>query len=295
MKKTYFLALVLLSLMAGCHSVRERADESLDIDVMSFNIRYGTARDGENIWDNRKKQVSDVIRQYSPDVLGLQEALRFQIDEIRTSLPEYGETGLGRDGGSEGEYSAILYRIDRFNVDESGTFWLSDTPEVPSTHWGNRIRRICSWARFFDKQSGAAFYFYNTHLDHKSQPSREKSVRLIVDFIQKRTHQDPFVLAGDFNAGEDNPAIKYLKGKGNMADTFRVLHPDAKDVGTFNGFQGISDGPKIDTIFVGPSTSILQASIVRTEEEGRYPSDHFPVTASLRFEANGKMNAGDSP
>lgn len=284
MKKTYFLALVLLALlMAGCYTVREDAAESFDVDVMSFNIRYGTTRDGENHWDNRKGQVIDVIRQYSPDVLGLQEALRFQMDEIRKSLPQYGETGVGRDGGTEGEYSAILYRLDRFDVYESGTFWLSDTPEVPSTHWGNRIRRICSWARLLDRQSGLAFYIYNTHLDHRSQPSREKSVRLIVDFIQKRTHPDPFVLTGDFNAGEDNPAIEYLKGKGKMADTFRILHPEAEVVGTFNGFKGRSNGPKVDCIFVSPSVTTLHASIVRTEKEGRYPSDHFPVTANLQF------------
>lgn len=284
MKKIYLLLLTFFVLLsAGCNTIGDKTSEPLDIDVMSFNIRYGTAQDGENHWNNRKELVSDVIRDYLPDVLGLQEALRFQIDEIRKNLPEYDETGVGRDGGTKGEYSAILYRIDRFDVDESGTFWLSDTPEVPSTNWGNSIRRICTWTRLLDKQSGSAFYFYNTHLDHKSQPSREKSVRLIVEFIQKRTHQDPFVLTGDFNAGENNAAIKYLKGEGNVVDTFRILHPEAKEVGTFNGFRGLSDGPKIDYIFVTPSTLTLQASIVRMEQEGRTPSDHFPVTAKIRF------------
>ncbi len=285
MKKIYLLLLTFFVLLsAGCRTIGEKTAEPLDVDVMSFNIRYGTASDGENHWNNRKELVREVIRDYLPDVLGLQEALRFQIDEIRKNLPEYDETGVGRDGGTKGEYSAILYRIDRFDVDESGTFWLSDTPEVPSTNWGNSIRRICTWTRLLDKQSGSAFYFYNTHLDHKSQPSREKSVRLIVEFIQKRTHQDPFVLTGDFNAGENNAAIKYLKGEGNVVDTFRILHPEAKEVGTFNGFRGLSDGPKIDYIFVNPSTSsTLHASIVRTEQEGRNPSDHFPVTAKIRF------------
>ena len=256
---------------------------------MSFNIRYGLADDGVDSWENRKGLVSEVIRQHSPDVIGLQEALRFQIDEIRAVLPQYGLIGIGRDGGEEGEYSAILYRTERFKSDTSNTFWLSDTPASPSAHWGNNYRRICTWARLIEKSSGLAFYVYNTHLDHESQPSRENSVRLIANLIQERRNPDPFVLTGDFNAGEDNPAITYLKGKGDvpeasplpLVDTFRKRHPEAKDVGTFNGFHGQTNGPKIDYIFVTPDIRILDAAIVRTEQEGHYPSDHYPLTARI--------------
>ena len=152
----------------------------LQLRVMSFNIRYGTADDGENRWENRREMVFDVIRNYQPDVVGLQEALRFQIDQIREALPEYGELGVGRnDGKIKGEYAAILYRTARFNVDESSTFWFSDTPDVPnSKHWGNKTTRICTWARLTEKKSSKSFYFYNMHLDHRSQQSREKSVVL---------------------------------------------------------------------------------------------------------------------
>ncbi len=293
MRTTYYalMLLILALLSAGCQTIGKKGEESPSIDVMSFNIRYGLANDGENSWEHRKGLVCDVIGRHSADIIGLQEALRFQIDEIIKCFPQYGMIGLGRDGDENGEYSAILYRTERFDVDASNTFWLSDTPAVPSAHWGNNYLRICTWARLVDLQSGAAFYIYNTHLDHESQSSREKSVRLIAQFIQERAHQDPVVLTGDFNAGEDNPAITYLTGKGvaatpspiPVADTFRLLHPDEKDVGTFNSFREETNGPKIDYIFVSPDIRSLDASIVRTAQDGRYPSDHFPVTARVRL------------
>ena len=262
-----------------------------EVDVMSFNIRYGTAGDGANKWDARKDLVSDVIRNNSPDVLGLQEALRFQIDEIRKSLPAYGEIGEGREGGELGEYSAVLYNRKRFDVDSFGTFWLSDTPDEPSKHWGNVCIRICTWVRLIDRKTKAGLYLYNTHLDHKSQPSRERSVRLISQRIRQRQHNDPFVLTGDFNAGEDNPAILYLKGGDVvdkqipllMVDSFRLLHSKEKTVGTFNGFKGVTNGAKIDYIFVQPGVDVISAEILRPPSGKPCPSDHFPVTAKLRF------------
>lgn len=293
MKKKYCLALVTVALLnSGYGMSLSEKTQPLDLRVMTFNIRTGFAEDGENHWDLRKEFVCDVIREYAPDVLGVQEACRFQLDAFNEHLPAYGEVGIGRDGGSEGEYSSILYLKNRFEVSESGTFWLSDTPAIPSAHWGNQYRRICTWARLIDKQSARAFYVYNTHLDHQSQPARERSIQLIMQHINARSHPDPFVLTGDFNAGEDNPVIGYLKGDGTfdapnplpVIDSFRALHPDDQVVGTSHRFTGISNGPKIDYIFVQPSTRVLAAAIVRTNRKDRYPSDHYPVTAQLRFE-----------
>ena len=271
----------------------------LELRVMSFNIRYGSANDGENRWENRREMVFDVFRNHHPDIVGLQEALDFQIAEIRKALPAYAEIGVAReDGKTEGEYSAILYRLDRFDVDESGTFWLSDTPEVPgSSHWGNACVRICTWARFAEKKSGKAFYLYNTHLDHVSQPSREKSAVLLAQRVHNRKHLDPLIVTGDFNAGEHNPVVTYLKGKTSlsgldgresnnsvpMVDTFRVLHPDIKDVRTGHGFRGSRQGNKIDYVFAPPDIKVLEAQILHDNIDGRYPSDHFPVTARLRL------------
>jgi endonuclease/exonuclease/phosphatase family metal-dependent hydrolase len=293
MKRTCCLPVATLALfMAGCFMIPTKRERPLDIRVMTFNIRNGLAKDGENHWDLRRDFVSDVIREYAPDVLGLQEAFRFQLDELNKSLPEYGELGTGRDGGTAGEYSAILYRKDRFDVEESGTFWLSETPSEPSAHWGNTCRRVCTWARLAEKSSARSLYIYNTHMDHQSQPSREKGARLIMKHIQERTHQVPFVLMGDLNVGEDNPVVEYLKGISKdtdvspipVVDSFRILYPDEKAVGTYNRFNGYSDGSKIDYIFVTPGTRTLEAGIVRTNREGRYPSDHYPVTAQLRFD-----------
>ena len=319
-KVSFLLAIVfgLLMVLALCscrcvkHTcVDQPAEDNLQLRVMSFNIRYGTANDGENRWENRCEMVFDVLHDNKPDVVGLQEALRFQIDQIRKALPEYGQVGVGRnDGKTKGEYTAILYLTERFSVDESATFWLSNTPAVPgSRHWGNSIPRICTWARMVEKKTGRAFYIYNTHLDHKSQPSRERSVVLLTSRINDRRYLEPCVVTGDFNAGENNPAILYLKGKialstedkgkfSNpvpMLDTFRLLHPGAQEVGTFNRFGGRRNGEKIDFIFVPPGVRLLEAEIIRTERNGRYPSDHFPVSARFSLPATakpGRINAG---
>src|SRR5688572_24533450 len=141
-----------------------------DLRVMSFNIRYGTARDSIDSWPHRREMVFDVMRSFDADIMGLQEALRFQLDEVGAALPAYAELGVGRDDGkTAGEYSAILYRRGRFDVLDQGTFWFSDTPATPgSASWGNRITRICTWARLRDRTGGRTFYVYNLHLDHES-------------------------------------------------------------------------------------------------------------------------------
>jgi len=255
--------------------------------VMTFNIRYGTARDGDNAWPLRRDAVVEVIDTFGAAVLGVQEALRFQLDELGAALPRYQEIGVGRtDGIEDGEYAAILIDRSRLEVLEQETFWFSDTPTVPgSASWGNSIPRICTWARLRDRVSGDSFYIYNVHWDHQSQPSRERSAELLLERIADRdAAEDPVLVTGDFNAGESNAAFKLLvetPGVG-LADTFRALHPDAEGVGTFNGFEGTTSGDKIDAVLVSPGWEVLEAAIVRASPQGRYPSDHFPVTATVR-------------
>jgi len=264
---------------------------------MSFNLRYGTADDGENSWPLRKELVFGVVGDYAPDVLGVQEALRFQLDEIGGRFADYGEVGVGRDDGVHaGEYAAILFRKAGLELLEDGTFWLSDTPDVPgSTSWGNSIPRICTWARFAERNSETKFYVYNVHLDHESQVSRERSVESLAAFIASRGHDEPYIVTGDFNAGEDNSAMRYLRGEIRRAnslgieaprspglrDTYRVLHADRTGVGTFNGFDGTTTGEKIDAILVSHVWEVQHAAIVRTAQDNRYPSDHFPVVATV--------------
>jgi endonuclease/exonuclease/phosphatase family metal-dependent hydrolase len=271
--------IMLLLGLAPMHSTQPDA-----LTVMCFNIRYGTANDGENSWPNRNHLVMQVFENRQASIVGVQEALAFQLEEITDAHPHYGVIGVGRDDGkTKGEYAAIIYDTHAFAVDVSGTFWLSDTPEVvASISWGNSITRICTWARLIDRDSGDAVYVFNAHYDHRSQESREQSSRLILDRIVDRTHNDPVILMGDFNAGESNPAITLLIDSG-LIHTYREIHPEETAIGTFNAFRGDSDGEMIDHILVSPGMKVLDADIDRTNDNGRYPSDHDPVWATIEL------------
>lgn len=255
---------------------------SAPIDVMTFNIRYGTADDKDNRWEVRKSRTLKALQKRHPAIVGLQEALDFQVDDLRKALKGYQAVGVGRDDGkSAGEYSAILYDASRFRVLRTDTFWLSDTPEiVASKTWGNNITRICTWAYFQDLKTGRYFYHFNTHLDHQSQPSREASAALILEKIKRRGTNDPVVFTGDFNVGEDNPVATVVKG-GGFLDTFRVLHPDAQNVGTFNGFRPECGKDKIDYIWVDSRWTVKSAEIVLDKVNGFWISDHVPVIATI--------------
>ncbi len=271
---------------AGARGGPAAVPPAAPLDVMTFNIRYGTATDGPDAGPARRDLLFQVLRDAAPDVVGLQEALRGQLDEIRAALPGYGEAGVGRDDGlAAGEYAAILFRTARLALVQSGNFWLSDTPEVPgSRSWGNNVTRICTWVRLEDRASGAPLYVFNTHLDHESQISRERSAALLVERARRIAGGAPVLVTGDFNAGEDNPAVEAMRRAG-FVDTYRALHPADSAVNTYHAFRGTTDGPKIDFVFASPGWRPLEAAIVRTSREGRYPSDHFPVTARLAWPA----------
>ena len=281
--KEFLLVLILFPLQSFV--------SAFEIDALSFNIRFDTSKDGENAWPNRKEMVGQWVKSESPDVIGLQEALRHQIDDIKKIATAYSEYGVGRDDGkSRGEHCTILYFKKRFSLDKSdcGTFWLSDTPEkIASKSWGNEIPRICTWARFIEKKTDKGFYVYNVHYDHRSQPSRLGASELIIQRISKRKRSyEPIILMGDFNASENNPAIKIFKDEPlNLVDTFRVVKPDEKMVKTFHGFRGGSfSGGKIDHVFMLPKMGkVSSAEIVRFNKDKRYLSDHYPVRAKLSF------------
>jgi len=267
--------------------------------VMSFNIRYGSAKDGKNSWKYRRDQVIGILKDHKADIIGLQEALRFQLDEIEAGLSGYAKIGLGRDDGdTSGEYSPIFYKKSRFTVGKSGTLWFSDTPLIPgSKHWGNRHPRIFTFAALTDKTSGSTFLIYNVHLDHANSDSRWKSVSFLYDHIKEnKTFKNSLIIMGDFNSGENSAVIRYMLGKENffrsknpdhknrlpMKDSFRSVHPNGMG-GTFHMFWGKSFGPKLDYIFVSPDTPVKAANIIRSNINGRYPSDHFPITADIEL------------
>jgi endonuclease/exonuclease/phosphatase family metal-dependent hydrolase len=281
----------------------------LNLNVMSFNIRRGTAKDGRNHWTFRRNRVRELLNHYRPDVLGLQEALDFQISEISAMLPGYERVGIGNLGGSKGLHTAIFYDAVRFVPSAGGTFWFSDTPDVPgSKGWGNIIPRTCTWTRLIEKDSEQAFYFYNVHLDHISRRSRKNSVVVLTRFIHTRSSPDPFVLTGDFNARENSTPIKYLKGKiplriktkGSVSnpeplmDTFRARYPNLRNVATFHGFGKYFFRLKLDYIFVPPSVRIQDAKIIQPQWKKYYPSDHFPLLTHIGLSViTDSANSGD--
>ena len=289
LKRILFLRLHLsfLSIFTGCLSLLAADQGNLDVRVMSFNIRNSHAND----WEARKGLVYEVIGDYAPDVLGSQEANSFQLEELSNEFPQYGKVGEGSMGGSKGQHSAILFLEERFKLTDSGSFWLSENPTQPSKSWRSAHHRICTWVELLGRKTDRTLYVYNTHMDDGSREARENGSRMIMEHIQGKVQAAPFVFMGDFNAREDSEALKIIKGNSEarqnpgikMVDSFRVLYPDRENVGTYNGFTGQSDGPKIDYIMIKPNMKVREASILQTNLKGRYPSDHFPVTAQLGF------------
>lgn len=267
-----------------------------ELRLMTFNIRTGKAKDGEHHWRYRSRYVVQLLSESAPDVLGLQEALDFQVDKIAVGLPEYAVISAGRlDGKAAGEACSIFYRKDRFRALDSGTFWFSDTPAEPgSMHWGNKYARICTWVQLFDQNTDTAFYVYNVHLDHQSQPSREKSVRLLARQIASRTGGKACIIMGDFNVELTNPAMQYLQKIGFdhpaplLADSWQLAHPSEVPIGTYHGFTGVPASPKIDHILVTDRIRVLEADIHQRHFDGVYPSDHFPVSAVVQIIAQDK-------
>ncbi len=281
----------------------------MQLEIMSFNIRRGTKPDGKNHWFFRRELVREVLLQYRPDVLGLQEALDFQLDEISDVLSGHAKIGIGNLGGTEGMHNSIFYDARRFELMDEGTFWFSDTPGMPGSRgWGNIIPRLCTWARLREKKSHQAFYFYNAHLDHLSLRSRKKSVVFLMDQIRTRLFPDPFIVTGDFNAGEKSAPIKYLKGihllkikpkrrvlnTEPLTDTFRVCYPDLRRVSTFHGYHRFIFRMKIDYIFVPSSVVVDNVKIIQMRWKKCYPSDHFPLYAQIRLPHNPSSQTSDA-
>jgi endonuclease/exonuclease/phosphatase family metal-dependent hydrolase len=291
LRKRHLSALIVAGLV-GTASQDIVLGAELRVKVMSFNIRLSKGQDGPNVWNNRRDLVVDVIHRFDGDFLGIQEAWPDQVNDLSASLPSYRHLVRSRNADpSDGEATPLYYRRDRWELDakEHGTFWLSETPEVPgSRNWWNPVPRIVTWGRFLDKQSGQGVYVFNTHFCHLSEWARRRSADLLARRIVQRKNPDPVIVTGDFNAGETSYAIRRLKGELSpstiqLIDTFRALQPDAGQVATFNGLWFDKSGRKIDYVFASPDVRVLDAQIVRDQRDGRYPSDHYPVTAVLLF------------
>jgi endonuclease/exonuclease/phosphatase family metal-dependent hydrolase len=291
-----------------CISLGLFADEP--VRLLSVNVRLSTADDGENSWSNRKEFLANVLAEGSYDFIGSQETVvdprseYNQVDYIVSKMPGYGSLWLSREKTPErGEAMLILWKKDRWKIDDKdqGTFWLSDTPEIAGSKTDPKAvcPRCVTFGLFHElkngKETGNKIYVYNTHYDHMIEESRQRSAKLLMERISMRKDQTvPVVAMGDLNCGEKSPAVRYMQGDTItldgvelkppcvLIDTFRAANPDAVDVGTFNGFKK-AGREKIDYIFVSSPLQTVSSKIIRTQQNGRYPTDHFPLEAVIAW------------
>lgn len=262
------------------------ANADSELCVMTFNLRFASSN-APNAWPLRRPVMRECIQKSAPDLIGTQEGVYYQLQDLAEDLPEFEWIGTGRDGGSRGEFMAIFYRKDRFHPLEYDHFWLSDTPHViGSTTWGNRNRRMVTWVRFLDRRANVPFYFVNTHLDHEIQPAREKAASLIMERMRALKTEQPILLVGDFNAAAgSNKAYQILTEDQFFTDTWNTARErENESIGTFHNYRGPSTGgARIDWILARGSLAVDRTAILTCSVNGQYPSDHFPVAAWLRW------------
>ena len=277
------LLLTTLLLLSFNHAISAK-DSTLR--VMSFNLRYASTNQ-PNAWASRRPIMRDCLRKTAPDIIGTQEGLYSQLNDLSEDFPEYAWIGLGRDGGSRGEFMAVFFRKDRFRPLAFDHFWLSDTPDViGSATWGNKNRRMVTWIKFLDHNSNEPFYLFNTHFDHEVQHAREKAAALLRESIQSLSNSIPVIVTGDFNAaGGNNKAYSILTEGGFLTDTWLTAKTRSNEgIGTFNNFSKAPvGGPRIDWILTRNGVAADITEIVTFSENGKYPSDHFPIMVSLRI------------
>jgi endonuclease/exonuclease/phosphatase family metal-dependent hydrolase len=257
---------------------------------MSFNIRYNNPNDGVNAWPNRRDWVAGLVRFHAADVVGVQEALAPMLAELDERLPGFARVGVGRsDGRAKGEFSAILYRTDRLALLDSGTFWLSPTPEVVgSKGWDAAIERVATWARFRDRRTGCSHLHLNTHFDHMGEQARQESARLIRRRMSALAGGLPVVMTGDLNADPTSASYRILTSEPiadaapPLADAFSVSRGGHYGpTSTWTAFRAIEPGRRIDYVLVSTPVTVLSHGILPDSWDGRFPSDHLPVLASL--------------
>lgn len=251
------------------------------VNVMTYNIRFDNPGDGINQWSSRKEKVFELLRKYDPDMFGVQEALHHQLEDIVKALPQYRYVGVGRDDGKQkGEYSAVFYKIGKYDVRENKTFWLSENMDEPgSKNWDAAITRVVSWGKFIEKKSGKSFTFINTHFDHIGKEARIKSAEIIKREAVKIAGSEPVIITGDFNCTRDEQPYKTIMQK----DGLNLSDPAPENPeGTFCNF-GVNAQPcrAIDYIFHTAQWKSDKYKVIQDHDGKNYPSDHLPVMVSL--------------
>ena len=286
--KRYFTAGV-LSLLFSVGCVANPQENGL-LRVMSFNIRMDTQDDGDNRWDKRKDFACRMISYHAPDLIGTQEVLHNQLTDMLDRLPEYGYVGVGRiDGKTKGEYAAIFYRKERFEVIDSGNFWLSEDPAAIGVKgWDAACERIATWGRFRDRTTGQEVFMLNTHFDHVGKTARRESTLLIKRQIAELAGGLPVIVTGDLNAPPGSEVVQTMlspSGDLSLADARQsapyVYGPEY----TYHdyGRLPVERRPWIDYIFTAGFSRILQFIVITDTKSDLYTSDHYPVMAELEI------------
>lgn len=255
------------------------------MNIITYNIRYNTPSDKENAWSNRRENVIKLLKLHKADIFSVQEALYDQIMDLKEGMLGFDYVGVGRDDGNiNGEFSAIYYNSNRYIVIENGTFWLSQTPQIPSKSWDAALNRICTWARFKEKETLKSFYVFNTHFDHKGVKARKESAILILKEIGEiAKRNEPVVLTGDFNLTPNEKPLALIRQKLKDSRQISETVPQGP-VGTFNDFDFASKlENRIDYIFVNKLVEVKKYIVITDSKEGRYPSDHLPVLAEIQL------------
>lgn len=278
-----------LALFAASDSFGDssKTPEGSGLKVMSFNIRTLTMEeDARDNWSFRKKHVADLILRHDVDLIGMQEAYALQAKGLESLLPDYDWFGPPRDDGEKrGERCPIFYRRDRLDLLGHGTFWLSETPDVKgSVSWNSACKRIVTWGKFKDKQSGEVFFFFNTHFDHVSKLARKMSAQLIVERIDTIAGEGKAVVTGDFNTTDTTVPYKTMAAALKDAKLISITKPKGPE-GTSRSFrQGAPPKKRIDYIFVSKGIKVADYAVLDdTYKNDRRPSDHMPVMVTVSF------------
>jgi len=277
--------LALLLLLTGLRAAD--APVALELKVMTFNLRYASTS-MPHAWSVRRPVTKACLEQTAPDLIGTQEGLAAQLADMRADLPAYAMLGQGREGGEKGEYMAIFYRRERFELLETHDYWLSETPEVVgSKSWNTSLPRMVTWARFRDKATGKAFVFVNTHFDHMSEEARQQSAKLVRTRLAALPLSEPILLVGDFNAAaKASAAYQTFTEGGFLTDLFRTAPVrTGEDLNSFHGYKPPRhDGIHIDWLLGRGGWRARTAAVVTFEVQGQHPSDHFPVMVQVGLE-----------
>ncbi len=287
-KRITVISIVFIILLTTACS-KQVFDES--IRVMTFNIRLNTPADGPNAWPYRKEIAASMIRFHQADIAGLQEALKDQVDDLVSLLPEYDWFGVGRDDGREaGEYMAVFYRSDRFEVVQDSTFWLSETPTTPTMGWDAACYRVVTWGQFKDLRTGKSFYLFNTHFDHRGEMARQESAKLLLESVNEIAGDAPIVVTGDFNATPDDEPYRIITE--GLPDNISTRLIDTKGIsqyphhgpnGTWTGFESANqtENRTIDYVFIKNNVTVIQHGTLSDSFDGRFPTDHMPVLSEI--------------